>query len=188
MLGRIVERKLDINMKSLSNTAIMHTFIINLCKESNPDRGLCLSKEYIQLMKEIKDFNYNQIYFHPRIRHYKRYATLIILTLYKVLCDYGSSNATIERILTMQSQYPQLGRYFLEWMIKYSDVGREAISSRSVAKLLPDGMAAMGRRCNNKIIYNVSANDNDYRLACLEFIAGMTDIFAEKMYKEIIAF
>ena len=48
-----------LNIKELNNTALMHEFIINLCQCSTPEKGICLSDEYFELMKQVKDLIIN---------------------------------------------------------------------------------------------------------------------------------
>lgn len=174
--------QLGIRIYSMSNSAIMHSFIVNLCETSNPDTGLCLSPEYLELMKEIKDFNYCEIYKHPRLTHYKEYATLIIHSIFGVLQECDAGEESMEKVRDMYDVYPLLGRYFLEWLMKYSDIGRE---SKKNPRQWPRGMAAQSRRSNNVLLYRIAHDTNDYNMACLDFIAGMTDKFAERAFKEV---
>lgn len=186
-LIRTVQKQLGIPIHSISNSAIMHSFIVNLCETSNPEQGLMLSPEYLELMSIIKDFNYQSIYKHKRLSYYKNYASLILKSIYSVLQDCETGTNTIENILKLQEYYPQLGRYFSEWMLKYSDVGREMLGSRFLRQYWPTTMIAPLRRSQNQVIYFLRDNPEDYTLACVDFIAGMTDNFSERIFREITA-
>ncbi|MCD8024632.1 MAG: HD domain-containing protein, partial [Candidatus Gastranaerophilales bacterium] len=49
-------------LTDINTSSLVHLFTIDLCKNSNPDMGLCFSKEYYKIMCMIKDFNYKHIY------------------------------------------------------------------------------------------------------------------------------
>lgn len=180
-LYRKLRSQLGIKIGSMSNSAIMHNFIINLCETSTPDTGLCLSTEYLDLMKEIKTFNYESIYKHRRLLYYKNYATLIIHSIFSVLTECYTGVNKMDNVMKLSGNYPLLGRYFLEWLVKYSDMGRE----RNVFhNRLSRDILIQPKRLKNQVIYRIQEPD-DYVLACLDFIAGMTDQFAERTFREI---
>ena len=180
-----VKKQLGINISSISNTAIMHSFIVNLCESSNPESGLMMSPEYLELMAMIKSFNYQAIYGHRRLTYYKKYATLILESVFAVLQECSTHGDIMENVINLRELYPQLGQYFLEWMLKYSDVGRSMLQNRANQRNWPKGLATPIRRGQNKVIYFVESNPTDYTLACIDFMAGMTDNFAERVFREI---
>ena len=186
-LIRQVREQLGISIRSLSNTAIMHSFIVNLCESSDPDRGLALTREHFELMAMIKKFNYDFIYNHPRLRYYKDYASLILTSIFSVLKECESGDKTLENVLKLQNNYPVLGQYFSEWVLKYSDVGREMSESRALRQYWPTTLSAPLRRSRNMQVYHLVEPSEDYSLACIDFIAGMTDNFAERIFREITA-
>ena len=49
----------------------MHKFIIDLCQNSSIEKGLCFSDDCYNVMHKIKKFNYENIYFHPRLKPFK---------------------------------------------------------------------------------------------------------------------
>lgn len=69
-------------------------------------------------------------------------------------------------------KYPLLIPTFIDWLIKYSSV---------------DTFKKRRMRFGNHIIYNIE-DKRDYQKAIIDFIAGMTDNFALKVYNEIIRF
>ena len=46
----------------INNTVIIHNLIYDLCTNSSPEKGLCLSENSLTLMNKIKEFNYKYIY------------------------------------------------------------------------------------------------------------------------------
>ena len=77
----------------------------------------------------------------------------------------------------LRQDYPTLGKHFLERMKKYSDIGR-AVASRD----------KYGNAFGNAVIYHIADDEKDYRLACIDYIAGMTDTYAEKIFDELTTF
>ena len=71
-------------------------------------------------MKSIKDFNYQYIYSHPRIRRYNRYVELIISTLFQFMLEMYDGENTVDKIETECEQYPELQKSFSEWILKYT--------------------------------------------------------------------
>lgn len=160
-------------LTDINTSTLVHLFTIDLCKNSNPDIGMCFSKEYFEIMKMIKDFNYQNIYNHKRLTTFHDYARLIIETITKTLLSYFDGRNSIYKIKKDETFYPLLCSTFSDWLIKYSNVATE--NERLNKKFL------------NKTIYNIE-NKKDYDTAVIDFISGMTDSFAIKMFNEIIAF
>ncbi|MCR4595785.1 MAG: HD domain-containing protein, partial [Lachnospiraceae bacterium] len=48
--------------ETLNTTGIMHSLITDLCKNSSQDEGLTLSQDKLELLNEVKRFNYAYIY------------------------------------------------------------------------------------------------------------------------------
>ena len=72
-LKDILDKTVKVRLRAINNTALMHNFIINLCQMSNPDNGIRFSDEYLKLINAIKDFNYKNIYLHPRLNYFLSY-------------------------------------------------------------------------------------------------------------------
>ncbi len=158
-------------LTEINTSTLVHLFTADLCKNSNPDIGLSFSKEYYEIMKLIKDFNYKNIYNHKRLTAFHSYADLIIETILKTLCEYFDYSNTINNLQKDEIFYPVLCSTFKEWLIKYSDFATE--EDRRNKKFV------------NKVIYDIN-NENDYKVAVIDFISGMTDSFAIKMFNEIM--
>lgn len=159
-------------IRTLNNTVLIHGLIIDLCKNSSIDTGLSLSEKYYKLIKDVKVFNYTHIYKHPRIESYKEYSDKVINTIYSFLASYAQYPDLLYKLTESGKQFPMLMNSFHNWLIKYSNVNEELKFSR---------------RYENEVIYNLK-NENEYKKAIVDFIAGMTDNFAIKVYHEIITF
>ena len=46
----------------LNTTVIMHNLIIDICENSSPEKGICLSPNFLEQINSIKNFNYEHIY------------------------------------------------------------------------------------------------------------------------------
>lgn len=160
-------------LTDINTSTLVHLFTIDLCKNSNPDIGMCFSKEYFEIMNMIKDFNYKNIYNHKRLTTFHDYARLIIETITKTLLSYYDGRNSIYKIKKDEAFYPLLCSTFSDWLIKYSNAAEEK--------------ERLNRKFLNKVIYDIE-NKKDYDTAVIDFISGMTDSFAIKMFNEIITF
>ncbi|WP_197702829.1 hypothetical protein [Thermoanaerobacterium sp. RBIITD] len=90
-------------------------------------------------------------------------------SIFNVLLDCYKGNDTINRITTSYNEiYPLLTKYFIEWLKKYSN-------NRDNSKL------------KNDVIYDLE-NKNDYIQSIIDFISGMTDNFALRIFDELTSF
>ncbi|NSW92082.1 MAG: hypothetical protein HPY74_15670 [Firmicutes bacterium] len=150
----------------------MHGFIIDLCKSSSPENGLRFSETYLPYINSIKKFNFDNIYFHKRLECFRKYAKLIIDSIFETLSTYYDGKDTLKRVINCEKFYPILSRTFSEWLIKYSNLDLRKRNSLNF---------------NNEIIYNIQ-NEKDYYLAIIDYISGMTDSFAIKVFNELTSF
>jgi dGTPase len=159
-------------VREINNGILIHGFIINLINESSPEKGICLSKDYLGLMDDIKAFNYSVIYKYWRINEFKEYATIVINTIFRTLLRYFDNRDSTIKILRSLENFPFLSKFFSEWLLKYTNVD---LPQRNRLKY------------RNPVVYDI-ANRESYVLCCLHFISGMTDNFAIKVFQEIISF
>jgi dGTPase len=156
-------------IRELNTTVIMHDFIIDLCNNSNKDNGIYLSPDNLYLMKAIKDFNYQRIYKHWKIENYKQYVELIIRSIFDMLKRFYDGEKTLKEIKKYFEIYPMLSSIFHAWLIKYTE-NKERDS-----------------KYMNSILYDLK-KETDYTKAIIDYISGMTDSFAIKMFNEMIMF
>ena len=168
------DRLHNIRIGEINNTVLIHHFIMDLCENSTPQKGICLSKDTFKAMNEIKKFNYKRIYKHERLQPFVAYATLVINELYSLFIKCYDGKNTPKRLQELAKYYPEAARAFLEWIEKYWDI--------------TTGDRRKELKLGNKIIYRAAENKADYALAVIDYIAGMTDVYAIKTYNEIIAF
>lgn len=73
--------------RAMNSTVIMHNLIIDICENSSPKKGICLSDKFLNQLNTIKDYNYKHIYKNKRFETFKRYAELVLNQLFDILYD-----------------------------------------------------------------------------------------------------
>ncbi len=173
-LAEILEHSGRKKMKEINNTVVIHESIIDLCRESSPERGISLSQTSFETLNALKEFNYKHIYYSAALKPYKKYAELIINLIFDVLHDFYDAD-TEKMFASMRGQrerYPLLTGTFMEWLEKY---GEQDITRRENSYY------------KNRVIYN-PGKQSDYSQAIIDFISGMTDTFAKRVFEELITF
>ena len=162
----------DLKINELNTSSFTYSLVLNLCRNSSIENGLCFSEDCFQVLKLVKQFNYKNICNHPRVEKFKKYATLIIETLYEQLGEYLTGNNIRDIINKEKILYPKLYTTYEGWLVKYSDY---------------DLKAKEDKRCKNKLIYHLD-DELEYKNCVLDFISGMSDTFAIDVFNEIITF
>jgi len=160
--------------KQINNTILIHDFIINICQYSSPDSGISISPETLKFMQILKEFNYKNIYNNPRLDNFKNYSALLIESIFSTLRMFYKGPDTIPELqrYTRERIYPVLTQTFCEWLQKYcTNQNRRALNTKY----------------ENEMIYDIN-EEKDYLQAVIDFISGMTDSFAIKVFNEITMF
>ena len=152
----------------INNTVIINKLVRDLCENTSEENGLCFSDEVFNLIRDIKKFNYKNIYLSDRISPARRYFQLVLNEIYNKLKSTYNGLNTLTNIEKLEKIYPKLGESFKNWIINYWNLERHNTS-------------------NNDIIFNME-NEKDYYKAIIYYISGMTDNFAIEIYNEIIRF
>ena len=160
---------LNYNSKDvINNTVIINNLIYDLWENSSVEKGLCFSEETFNLIKQIKQFNYKNIYQCERIKPSIRYFKVVLNEIYDTLKAMYGGSKTPENIRNMRKTYPKLIDSFEDWISNYWNLERKATSK-------------------NDIIINIE-NEKEYYKAIIYYISGMTDNFAIEIYNDIIGF
>ena len=155
---------------TINNTNIINYLIVNLCKNSSPEKGLRFSKEAMNIMKKIKDFNYDKIYRNEKIMPTIRYFKVLMNEIFYCLMNEYAGKRTIYNLKKMGRYYPNLSSEFVNWLSHYAKT-EDRIESEY----------------NNKIIYDLE-NPKDYARAIIDYMSGMTDKYIVQVYNEIVSF
>lgn len=154
----------------INNTNLINNLIYDLCENSSPEKGLCLSENALNLMNRIKAFNYKYIYASNRIKPSTRYFRVVINEIYNLLKSMYDGQNTLNKLNDVSDIYPNLCKGFINFITDYYDFdNRENL------------------RLKNKVLFSID-NEKDFYKAIIYYISGMTDNFAIEIYNEIIHF
>lgn len=160
-------------VKSPNTTTLMNMFISDMCKNSSPEAGLVMDARYIQFMNKIKEFCNEKIYKHHRLDYFKKYADLIIRSIFDELVAQFDEEKTIDNLQKISSLYPQLSSTFLTWLGKRSIIPVIGYESHFYNP--------------NKKLYNF-IDQKSYYTAVLDYLSTLTDKFTISIFHELTSF
>ena len=152
----------------INNTVIINHLVKDLCENSSIENGLCFSDETFKLIKEIKEFNYKNIYKATKISGTTRYFKILLHEIYYILKSAYNGKHTLENIQKMKEIHPEIFTRFEEWLSNYWQYGRKETNY-------------------NERLFDIE-NEKEYSQAIIYYISGMTDNFAIGTYNKIIRF
>lgn len=162
----------------LNTTVIMHNMIIDICNNSSPKKGICMSAELNKQLKDIKDFNYENIYRHKRLEPFKNYSELVITQIFDALVALYDGKYTWNSLDANRQFTPQLINSFEFWLAKYCD-----------KDIVPTGnLKDVALKCENEKIYNQLETKEIYIQAIIDYISGMTDRFAIAVFNDLLQY
>lgn len=166
------------DQKALNTTVIMHNMIIDICNNSSPTNGICLSAKLNQQLQEIKDFNYKNIYRHKRLDPFKNYSKLIITQIFDTLFAMYDGKHTWGALEDQRRFAPQLVSSFEKWLARYCDT-----------TIVPKGeLKDLALKCENHKNYKKLETKEIYAQAIIDYISGMTDRFAIALFNELLQY
>ena len=80
---KLIEISKKYGEKVINTTVIIHNFITSICENSSPNLGIRLSDRHNEMLKGIKDYNTIAIYKNRKFDVYRKYAALIIRSVFK---------------------------------------------------------------------------------------------------------
>lgn len=152
----------------IQNSNLINYFVVDLCNNSNLEKGLTFSNKVYETMKLILEFNYKKIYKNSKIAPSIRYFKVVINELYYTLKNEFDGINTLKRLKKMKRYYPNLSLEFADWLSNYIET-----EDRENHK--------------NKIVYDLNKIE-DYENAIIDYISGMTDQYIISVYNEIVSF
>ena len=120
------------------------------------------------MIKEIKKFNYHNIYLDERLKASNRYFEVIINEIYNLFKNAYDGKNTLENINKMKKYYPKVFNEFEGWLSNYWSIPRT-------------------KDLKNNQLFNIE-NEKEYLKAIIYYISGMTDNFAIDTYNRIVGF
>ena len=163
---------------AINTTVIIHNMIYDVCKNSSPEAGICLSETFFEQLREIKDFNYRYIYKNPRLTPFTEYARVVIGQIFSVLLDAYSGEDTIAELRRRAQIYPELMGAFADWLSKFCELSFN----------LFDNVDARTVKCLNRKIYGRLETETVYAQAIIDYISGMSDNYAIRVFNELITY
>lgn len=162
----------------LNTTVIMHNLIIDICENSTIEKGICLSPRFLEQINSIKRFNYQYIYKSERFEPFKEYSALVIRQIFNALMKTYAGKESWREIDEKKKYYPVLMDTFGKWLAQYCEIN-----------IVPQGdLRVVAANCENRKIYGGFADQKIYASAVIDFISGMTDRFAIKVFNELLTY
>ena len=163
-LKDIVRKHIPDFSSDVNNTVLINIFVNDLIKNSDTNKGIGFSKPVFELMKDIKDYNYKNIY---KLKGAKELSQeecdKIIFSIYENFKNLYKGKDTIDSLSKSNNKYIKI---FSEWLIKYSDNKYHSAKYKNV------------------LLYDLN-NIKDYKQAIVDYISGMTDKYAMNTYKSL---
>ena len=163
------------NENAVNTTVVTHSMIVDICENSSPEKGLCFSPEMHEILTEIKDFNYKTIYKNKRLKYYQDYSKLILDSLFEYLSDCYQGEETFSYLQKESIIHPFV-KVFMEWLGLYVFTNRNS----------PEKINRISESAKNKKIYGNLETKELYLQAVIDFIAGMTDNYAQTAFEELL--
>ena len=162
---------------TLNNSNIINYLVIDLCKNSTPQKGLCFSNDAFNLLNKIKDFNYKNIYLIDRIEVHTNYVQLILNSIFQFLYKYETiakehQTNVIEALKKDQKKYPITIQGYIHWLEKYSQM-------RDFKR---------NTHYQNHIIYDFDNDSKAMVKSIIDYLSGMSDAYILKIFNEFISF
>ena len=168
----LLSKSINIPTNEINNANILSIIIPDLCSNSNPEDGLKFSNKVFELINEVYSFSENKIYKNERLDIYKDFIRNIVYSIFNVLMEFYNGFKTVNSMRRRIKTYPKLLTEFIRWLIKYSII---------------DGKIIRGYNHKNEILYNIESR-NSYTQAVIDYISGMSDNFALKVFEELTTF
>lgn len=164
-LKQILKKHLPNSDYEVNNTSLISLFVKDLVQNSSPQKGIGFSQPVFELMNDIKQYNYQNIYLKQNAKKISQsQCDEIIETIYKHYFSYYKGINTIDELAKAGSN--EFTDNFKKWLIKYSS------------------NAYRPQEYQNTVIYNLNSQQ-DYKQAVIDYISGMTDKYAIKTYNSI---
>lgn len=163
---------------ALNTTVIMNSMINDICENSDPDKGICLSQNGFEKLSEIKAFNYKEIYKNRRLKPFMSFSELVLNSIFEVLRDCYAEKYTFANVMNAKRDSVTLSESFSKWLARYCNVD-----------IVPDSLQKdVALKCDNKKIYNNLETKSVYYQAIIDYLAGMTDRYAIEIFNELLAY
>jgi len=175
-ISRLRELAHKCKKDAVNTTVITHSMILDICENSSIESGLSLSPDMDEVLKDIKDFNMQNIYFSPRLSYYCKYAELVIHSIFDTLMPYYAGMDTFVKLMEDDNHHKQFIFDFAHYLAGYCDLEGP----------LPTWTKEKAFDMDNKKVYGRLSTEKEYYQAIIDFIAGMTDNYAVDAFNQLL--
>ena len=106
------------------------------------------------------------------------YSELVLKSIFEVLKDCYAKEYTFVNIINTKRESATLSESFSKWLARYCNID-----------IVPEKLQKdVSIRCDNKKIYNNLESKSIYYQAIIDFLTGMTDRYAIKIFNELLAY
>lgn len=157
--------------RAVNTTVLINDMISDLCRHSSPQQGICFSDPYFAFISALKAFSAKHIYENPRLLEFRRYAECVLGGIYRLLTGI-QPQAVRRQVGRALSFAPELRRTFTDWLVKYAgyDEHRRQAAGFQTAQ-----------------VFNLE-DEESFEKCVVEYISGMSDQYAMKVYDQIVSF
>ena len=156
-----------LNMKkTMNNSNIISSLILDLCENSSVEEGIRFSKDKLEFLKAMNKFYIENVYTNEKVQRANKYFELVINEIFTALYEQYDGQNTINKLKERCYMYPKLMGGFSKWLEEY---------------------LVTNNKGKHKKIYNLD-DKKDYARAIVHYISEMTDKYAMDMFSETIVF
>lgn len=163
--------------ENFDNGKITYDLIQDVIENSTPEKGICFSEEKLNLMNQIKRFNYEKIYFSDKLKTTEKYYDLVLTTIYDFYKKlYNEGTFEIKNKIDL---YGSAILEFLNWLEVYSINFKTDYEEYKN----DNDLAAY----DNMKFLDMTKKEDVYE-GIIEYISGMTDKKAIDTFHKLIGF
>lgn len=162
---------------AVNTTVIVHDLISDICKNSSPEKGICLSNEAAQKLNAVKAFNYKNIYSNSRFKAYQDYAKLVLNGMFEFLMSFYAPGYAAANVHKAAKEYPLLCSSFSGWLAKLC-----------LPSAVPEELKGEAERSLGEKIYGNLSDGQTYAQAVVDFLSCMTDKYAVRAHAELLSY
>ena len=157
---------------AINNGSIVNYFIKDVVEHSSVEWGIGLSDEAFMIMKEIMNFNYQNIYLIDKVKIHTNYVSLILHSIFDYLYEFKNSDDILKALKQEEENKPIVVKHYLEWLKQYAF------------------MKGYSRNASyqNKIVYDFEHDSKAFEKSIVDYLSGMSDSFILKVFHELLSF
>ena len=106
------------------------------------------------------------------------FSELVLKSIFEALRDCYAEENTFIKVLKLKRESATLSESFSKWLARYCNID-----------IVPEPLQKdVAIYCDNRKIYNNLETKNIYYQAIIDYLAGMTDRYAIKIFNELLVY